>query len=103
MPGNRGGGRLPSHIRALARRGLRRSLPEIRAIAEGTKAGARPGDQVQAFRVLADIGLGKEIRQGELLERLIAQVQLMRRWWKAKGLDQQLLDELLEEVGEAWR
>lgn len=63
----------------------------------------RSGDQVQAFRVLADVGLGREIRHGELQERLIAQVQVTRRWWKAKGLEPALLEELIAEMHEAWR
>lgn len=102
-PGNRGGGRLPSHVRLLAQRGLRESLPEIRAIAMGTKAGTRPADQVQAWRAMASVALGNTISSTELQTRLIQQVQATRDWARLHGISQDLLERLFDAQESAWR
>jgi hypothetical protein len=56
LPGNPGG-RKPSKVRALMRRGLRSNLPVLHQIANGTIE-ASPGDRVRAIEVLARYGLG---------------------------------------------
>lgn len=102
-PGNRGGGRLPSRVRALALQGIRQTLPEIYAIAKGTKSGVRPADQVQAWRAMANVALSRTISSAELQARLIEQVQATRQWARQHGISQELLDGLFDAQESAWR
>lgn len=102
-PGNRGGGQLPSRVRALALRGIRQTLPEIYAIAKGTKIGTRPADQVQAWRAMANVALSRTISSAELQARLIEQVQATREWARQHGVARELLESLFEAQESAWR
>lgn len=102
-PGNRGGGRLPSYVRVLALQGVSESLPEICAIAAGTKPGTRRSEQVEAWRLLAKVGLGRGIPAAELRARLIHQVQLTRSWAVRNGIAAETLQALLHAQEEAWQ
>lgn len=65
-PGNKGGtGRPPSELRALAREGVAKALPNIERLAVNADLSARDGDSVAAFNALTKLGVPQQHEVGE--------------------------------------
>jgi hypothetical protein len=84
-----GSGRRPSQVRAKALKMFARRLHLVGAIADGVAVqfedgGAlklispRPGERLQALKLLAELGLGEQVAVSEVRERMRTQLEVLR-------------------------
>ncbi len=76
MPGNAGGGRTPSAIRAAAREMAADRLKVLGQIARRTKA--KDSDRIAAVKALADIGLSETINVSDVRRALDETGEIIR-------------------------
>ncbi len=97
VPGNRGGWKPPSALRARLRGSLDERVSVLEEIADDTTAA--PGDRIRAVDVLAKYGLGAatELTVDQVRERLARTVALVR-----ETLPPEQADPLLHRMQEVW-
>lgn len=120
MPGRNGGtlkrggshhnsGRKPAAIRKKALRMLADRLELVGHLADGVavefeEGGAvklvspKPGERLQALKLLAELGMGQQVGVGEVRSRLAAQVEVLRQ-----ELDAETFARVAAKLGEIWR
>lgn len=88
-PNGGAGGRKPSQIRKQALKMLGNRLHVVGAIADGVAVhfedggqlkliSPRPGERLQALKLLAELGLGEQVSVSEVRERMRRQLELIR-------------------------
>lgn len=109
-PGNRGGpGRKPAAIRKKALKMLWNRLDLVGHLADGvtvefTDEGGtklvspRPGERLQAMKLLAELGMSERVPVGDIRQRLTAQVAVLRA-----ELEPAVCERVLAKLGEVWR
>src|SRR5262245_32594053 len=77
--GNTGGsGRPPSELRALARRGFARAIPEMTKIVTAPRKQASNADKIGAANVLGRYGMGHPVQIDDVRQRLAEQNDIIR-------------------------
>lgn len=108
-PGNKGGGRKPSAIRKKALRMLGNRLHIVGALADGVAVQfedggelklviPRPGERMQALKLLAELGMGEQVAVSEVKARMRAQVEVLR-----DELPPELFQRVAQRLEEVWR
>lgn len=107
-PGNRGGGRKPSQIRKKALRMLANRMGLIGHLADGVAVqfeedgstklvSPKPGERLQALKLLAELGMGEQVAVSEVKARMRAQVEVLR-----DELPPELFERITQRLGEVW-
>lgn len=107
-PGNKGGGRKPSQVRKKALRMLARRLPLIGHLADGVAVqfdedgqtklvSPKPGERLQALKLLAELGMGEQVAVSEVKERMRQQIAVLR-----EELDGETFERVAKRLGDVW-
>lgn len=107
-PGNKGGGRKPSQIRKKALRMLGNRMHLIGSLADGVAVqfdedgttklvSPKPGERLQALKLLAELGMGEQVAVSEVKARMRAQVDVLR-----EELPPELFERVAQRLGDVW-
>lgn len=95
VPGNRGGGRPPSAIRATARMSFDDLLPALVDIVK--KKGTKNVDKIRGIDVLGKYGMGHPVSIDDVRARLIEQNEVTREF-----LPPEMADQLIAKFKAIW-